>query len=600
MRASRPLAVLCTILLGTGFTFAQNLMTKNYPATLSPAVINRGDFNNDGILDLIAGNVPGTGGQVSVYLGNGDGTFQPARNSTPGAQVNDLATADFNHDGKLDVAVSSIATNVVTVMLGNGDGTFGAPQSLTVPNASYVESLTVGDFNHDGNPDIAVGFGSPFTPGGPTDTGLVYQPNTITIFPGQANGTFGAPIQFTGMGNSALKKIRVGDFNADGNIDIAVQTFADIYILLGKGDFTFNQQLLTSYYQTTDITPTDVNQDGFTDLIVSALECSGNCGSLDVFLSQGQNGTLQKSATLSFTSPLPANSIGKVVFTPPYSAVAIDVNGDGINDIVAANHDFSAIYDQISAWLGNPDGTYQSTPLVWVLGTEKGISGIVPGDFNRDEKIDVAAANSSDSTLGIHLNAITRIPCQLRTAPSSVTVCEPTDYTYSTSPVPIAASATPGTSPIVGGQLYLDNTLVFQTAAGQINTALNLNPGDHLLATKFLDMAGQSAMAFTHISGFTGTPGHTCTTAPQTLTICLPAQSGAVGSPLRVLAAVMVDAPVTAFQVYIDGTLVYSDTNLDNYVDSVFPVPGGSHSVVVKAFDAQGRTFSATRNITVQ
>src|SRR6185312_5324135 len=213
-------------------------------------------------------------GQVSVYLGNGDGTLQPARNSTPGAQVNDLATADFNHDGKLDVAVSSIATNVVTVMLGNGDGTFGAPQSLTVPNASYVESLTVGDFNHDGNPDIAVGFGSPFTPGGPRDTGLVYQPNTITIFPGQANGTFGAPIQFTGMGNSALKKIRVGDFNADGNIDIAVQTFADIYILLGKGDFTFNQQLLTSYYQTTDITPTDVNQDGFTDLIVSALECS--------------------------------------------------------------------------------------------------------------------------------------------------------------------------------------------------------------------------------------------------------------------------------------------------------------------------------------
>ena len=519
MRASRPLAVLCTILLGTGFTFAQNnLMTKNYPATLSPSVINRGDFNNDGILDVIAGNVPGTGGQVSVYLGNGDGTFQPARNSTPGAQVNDLATADFNHDGKLDVAVSSIATNVVTVMLGNGDGTFGAPQSLTVPNASYIESLTVGDFNHDGNPDIAVGFGSPFTPGEPTDTGFVYQPNTITIFPGQANGTFGAPIQFTGMGNSSLSKIRIGDFNADGNIDIAVQTLSDIYILIGNGNFTFNQQLLTSYYQTTDITPTDVNQDGFTDLIVSALECSGNCGSLDVFLSQGHSGTLQKSATLSFTSPLPANSIGKVVFTPPYSAAAIDLNGDGIKDIVAANHDFSSIYDQISAWLGNADGTYQSTPLTWVLGTEKGISGIVPGDFNRDGKIDVAAANSSDSTVGIHLNAITRTPCQLRTAPSSVTVCEPTDYTYSTSLVSIAVSATPGTSPIVSGQLYLDNTLVFQTAASQINTALNLDPGDHLLATKFLDMAGQSAMAFTHMSGFTGTPGQTCTTAPQTLT----------------------------------------------------------------------------------
>lgn len=601
MRPFRSLALFCLFLPGTTLVSAQtNLMTRNYSATLTPAVINRGDFNNDGILDLVAGNAPGSSGQVSVYLGNADGSFQPARNSTPGSQVNDLAVADFNHDGKLDVAVSGIATNVVTVLFGNGDGTFGVPQSLAVPNASYVESLTVDDFNHDGNRDIAAGFGSPYAPGDMTSDGFTYQPNTITIFPGQANGTFGAPIQFTGMGTGTLSKIRVGDFNADGNIDLAVQTLTDIYILLGNGDFTFNQQLLTSYFQTTDITPTDVNQDGFTDLIVSALGCSGNCGSLDVFLSQGQSGTLQKSATLSFTSPFPANSIGKLVFTPPYSVLAIDLNDDGINDIVAANRDFSTVYDQITAWLGNPDGTYQTTPLSWVLGTEKGISGMVAGDFNRDGKIDVATANESDSTIGVDLNAFMPEPCQMRTAHFSVTLCQPVDYTYSISPVHIVGGASPGSSPIVSSQVYLDNSLVYQTAAGQIDTVLNLNPGDHVIATKFWNMAEQSATAFTHVSGFIGARGETCTTAPQTLTICRPGQNVTVGSPLQVLAAVVVDAPVTAFQVYIDGALVYNDTNLDNYVDTALTVPSGTHYLVVKAFDAQGRTYTGTRNITVQ
>ena len=101
----------------------------------------------------------------------------------------------------------------------------------------------------------------------------------------------------------------------------------------------------------------------------------------------------------------------------------------------------------------------------------------------------------------------------MRTAPFSVTICQPADYTYSTSPVRVVASASPWSSPIVTGKVYLDNSLISQAAGSQINTALNLNPGDHLLATKFLDMAGESSTGFTHMSGFIGTPGETCTTA---------------------------------------------------------------------------------------
>jgi hypothetical protein len=111
-----------------------------------------GDFNGDGLLDLAVANY-GPSPSVSVLLGNGDGTFQTARNFAAGGYPRSVAVGDFNGDGVLDLAVANPFANV-SVLLGNGDGTFQAPRSFPAGDTPWP--VAVGDFNGDGLPDLAV------------------------------------------------------------------------------------------------------------------------------------------------------------------------------------------------------------------------------------------------------------------------------------------------------------------------------------------------------------------------------------------------------------------------------------------------------------
>jgi hypothetical protein len=115
-----------------------------------------GDFNGDGVPDLVTGNGFTTARptSMSVLLGNGDGTFQrPIYSLVPGGPITSLVVADFNRDGNLDVAAAHPLSNTVTVSLGNGDGTFGNPLSLAINRDPYT--LVAGDFNGDNFPDLA-------------------------------------------------------------------------------------------------------------------------------------------------------------------------------------------------------------------------------------------------------------------------------------------------------------------------------------------------------------------------------------------------------------------------------------------------------------
>src|SRR5438552_2544520 len=91
---------------------------------LWPSSVAVGDFNGDGIPDLavVPGGFPLN--IVSVLLGNGDGTFQAARNFATGAHSVSVAVGDFNRDGVPDLAVVNFTSSSVSVLLGNGDGTF--------------------------------------------------------------------------------------------------------------------------------------------------------------------------------------------------------------------------------------------------------------------------------------------------------------------------------------------------------------------------------------------------------------------------------------------------------------------------------------------
>ena len=152
-----------SILLGDGtgsFTPAATL-----PVGYSPYAVAVGDFNGDGVLDLAVANSCGndlicnnSAGTVSILLGDGTGSFSPAATSpiTVGVNPRFVAAGDFNGDGSLDLAVANFNDNTVTILKGDGAGNFAPATTSPVPVGVNPSSVAVGDFNGDGNPDLAV------------------------------------------------------------------------------------------------------------------------------------------------------------------------------------------------------------------------------------------------------------------------------------------------------------------------------------------------------------------------------------------------------------------------------------------------------------
>jgi len=145
-----------SVLLGTGNGSFTNAPGSPFAVGLTPVRIAVGDFNGDSKLDLVVGNA--NGNSVSVLLGTGNGSFINAPGSPFAASNPDgIAVADFNGDGKLDLVVANaVANNTVSVLLGNGNGTFTAAPGSPFAVGGNPQGVAAADFNGDGKPDIAV------------------------------------------------------------------------------------------------------------------------------------------------------------------------------------------------------------------------------------------------------------------------------------------------------------------------------------------------------------------------------------------------------------------------------------------------------------
>jgi hypothetical protein len=404
-----------SVLFGTGHGTFQPPVSYTIPGTTENAFVT-GDFNGDGMLDLAiacAQCAPGSG--IAVLLNRGGGAFQTASVS-PLGETNvgsTMTVADFNGDGKLDLAIVDIAGNVL-LALGNGNGTFQAATSIW-PNA-YALNIAAADLNADGHADLVVTSGQTFTP---------LQPGQVSILLGAGNGSFAAPVSYSVESGPAGSPygLAIADFNGDGALDLAVANFTNnnVSILLGNGHGMFAAAVdYPANLGPSAIAAGDFDGDGKVDLAV------GNLTGANISILKGLgNGTFEGGAGYpapgigSPTSLLAGdfNHDGKVDLactgvtillntghrfkdvatysagTNPSAIVVADFNNDGIPDVAVTDYPTNLV----SVLLGANDGPKLLPAGKAGVGTKP--SALVAGDFNGDGKQDLAVATQD----GIYL-----------------------------------------------------------------------------------------------------------------------------------------------------------------------------------------------------
>ena len=348
-----------SVLLGNGDgTFQTHVEYSVGKGATAPSSVALGDFNGDGKLDLVVANA--SSNNVSVLLGNGDGTFQAVKSYYAGAKPSSVATADFNGDGKLDLAVADQSSNKVSVLLGKGDGTF-SPEGSYGTDAGPI-ALAVADFNGDHKLDLAVANG---------------RSNDISVLLGNGDGTFAPAVNYdTGKGSDPLSVI-TGDFNGDGKPDLAVANNVEIWVsvLLGNGDGTFQPAIShEAGTSPTAVAAGDFNGDGKLDLAVS----NNGSNTLTVLLGNG-DGTLQWVGNFDAAANAIAVEVG-------------DFNGDGKLDAVVVNE----LGDSVSIFLGNGDGTVVA-PVSYGIGGMP--EAVAVGAFGTNGVPDMVASNGSSGSI---------------------------------------------------------------------------------------------------------------------------------------------------------------------------------------------------------
>jgi len=289
---------------------------------LSPVVA---DLTGDGKKDVVVANI--LDNNISILKGNGDRTFQSPFNIPVGTNPNSVAIADLNGDKKPDIVVTNLSDNTVSVLINQstpGSLNFSAPVNSSV--ATYPNSIAVGDFNHDGKVDLAILSAGYFFAS--DDAGKHTQ---LSILLGNGDGTFQAAVTQKLWNQDGGDAMVAADFGR-GEIDLAVAHFGlgQVMILTGKGDGTFTQSVLYGVGAGAEgMVAADFNGDGKLDIAVNAL----NDYSVAVLLGNG-DGTFVPPVLKTDDVARP---FGWATYNYPAFITAGDLTGNGKQDIVTTH-----------------------------------------------------------------------------------------------------------------------------------------------------------------------------------------------------------------------------------------------------------------------
>jgi len=291
-----------TILLGRGDgSFRPQAMKLGD----GPIYLAAADLDKDWLLDLVVANLIES--TVSILLGNGDGSFKAFEEEQVGNGPLSLTVVDLDEDGNLDLAVVCDFSDEILLLWGMGDGSFTKGNSLKDVRLENLKSITWGDFDRDGNPDLAA---------------VAAESANVGIFLGSGERDFQAPLLFpTGPEPHSVRR---ADINGDGKDDLVIAERDGLALLLGwgVGSQTFHPPVhLETEGIPSSVTLLDLNGDGELDLAVAEQENDR----VSIFIGRGDG---------SFEPPL-----GFDVGSGPTAVLGLDVNNDGKLDLITTNQD---------------------------------------------------------------------------------------------------------------------------------------------------------------------------------------------------------------------------------------------------------------------
>jgi hypothetical protein len=316
--------------------------------------------SGDSILDVLALNL--ISGTISIFFGNGDGTFVAGVIQTvDGAQ--DIALDDLNGDGELDLVTADTNADQVSVRLGNGDGTFGSADSYRTGTAPA--RIAIHRVNGDAFADLVTANS---------------RSQDVSLFAGRGDGTFDEARTF--VADAEPRALAFGKFDDDDLEDVAVvcegASGATAAILRGRSDgLLHGAEDIDAGGAPTDLVAGDVNSDAMADLVAVT-----EGGDLLVYRSTGARG-------LGPATPL-------LVGGRPRGLALADLNGDLRLDVAIADIE----NDVLLVALGKGDGTFGG---VRAYPTAREPANVASGDFNDDGRVDLAVTAVTNGEVSVFL-----------------------------------------------------------------------------------------------------------------------------------------------------------------------------------------------------